>query len=621
MEFRILGTLEVAARGTAVALGPAKQRAVLGILLLHANEVVSSERLIDDLWGDRPPPTATKLVQVYVSQLRRALGTVDGGDVLRTRPPGYTVVVAPEELDAARFEQLVARARALAEKDALSQAVATYDEALGLWRGTVLADLPLEAHARIQAERLMELRLAALGDRIDCELALGHHAQLIGELDSLAAEDPLHERFWAQLMVALYRSGRQAEALEAYHDARRILRDEVGLAPGPELHRLEKAILTHDPGLELTQPVARAAVAEPPRPAAPSRRRLDRRLLAGVAAVLVLLGLAGAAVLLSRRGGDGSVVLSSISRDSVGIVDPGRNALVGEIPLHTRPAAVAVGAESLWIGAKDDQTLVQVDPRTHEVIRTTGLGAEPTAIAVGDGFVWVLCGGAASLFQFHEATATLVRRVAVVGKLPVHPAKGYALPPLGVGLTEPFDVAAGGGAAWVAYAGAVARVDARTGALEQIHVGAGGGVAFGEGAAWALGAPWFGAPVVFSRIDPDSRAVTERIRPPEIGPRYGVAAVAAGANAVWAVSEAASTAWMVDVRTARVAAVIPLGHQPVDLAIGEGAVWTANEDSTVSRIDPKTGALTRTIPLGDYPRLAYPVHLAAGHGAIWLAMH
>jgi DNA-binding SARP family transcriptional activator len=615
VDFRILGPLEVAERGELVALGPAKQRAILGILLLHANEVVSSAHLIDELWGERPPPTAAKLVQVYVSQLRRALEVVGGEDVLRTRAPGYTVVVAPERLDAARFAALVSQARGLADRGALSDAVATYEEALSLWRGPVLADLAFESHARIQAERLVELHLAALGERIDCELALGHHAQLIGELESLTAEDPLHERFWSQLMLALYRSGRQSEALGAYHHARRTLRDEVGLAPGPELRRLEKAILAHDPGLELAQPNVRAATAAAPHTAEPRRRRWSRGLLVGAAAAIVAVALA-AGVLLTHEARP--VALASISRDSVGIVDTGRNALVGEIPLHTRPAAIAVDGSSLWVATKDEQTLLEIDLRTHKVLQTHGLGAEPTAVAAGGGFVWVLCGPAMILFQFDGATGTLMRRLEVVGRLPADRGRGYPLPPLGVRLTEPFDVAAGGGAAWLAYAGGVARVDARTGAVEQIQAGGSGGVAFGQDAAWTVGALRVGEPPLILRIDPASRAVTETIRRPKEVGEYG-SGIAVDANAVWELH--GSTIWMVDAITARVAAVIPLGHTAVDIGVGEGAVWTANEDGTVSRIDAKTGVVSGTIPLGNYPRRAYPVQLAVGHDAVWIAMH
>jgi DNA-binding SARP family transcriptional activator len=164
VEFRILGPLEVAVEGTPVVLGPAKQRALLGILLLHANEVVPRERLVDELWGERPPPTATKIVQVYVSQLRRALDAHGGGDVLRTRAPGYVAAVEDEQLDARRFATLVAQARKHAEAEGMDQAAEAYADALALWRGPVLADLVLESHARINAERLAELRLEGLAE-------------------------------------------------------------------------------------------------------------------------------------------------------------------------------------------------------------------------------------------------------------------------------------------------------------------------------------------------------------------------------------------------------------------------------------------------------------------------
>jgi DNA-binding SARP family transcriptional activator/DNA-binding beta-propeller fold protein YncE len=626
VDFYILGPLEVVSHGTPVKLGPAKQRALLGILLLHANEVVSSEELIDEVWGERPPPTAAKLVQVYVSHLRRALEVAGGERVLRTRSPGYAAVLDPEQLDAARFTRLVSDARAQAEAGAIEEAVATYEEALGLWRGPVLADLAFESHACIAANRLAELRLGALGERIDGELVRGHHAQLIGELESLTAEHPLHERFWAQLMVALYRSGRQSEALGAYHQARRALLEQVGLAPGPELHRLEKAIFAHEPSLELERrdPRSVAAPLERPAPSAETRRRIfptERRRrvqLAGAVALVVIVALASVAVVLPR--GTDSAPLSAISPDSVGVVDPGRNALVAEIRLHTRPAAIAFGAGSLWVATKDDEALLRIDARTYDVTRAIGLGGEPTTIAVGDGYVWVLCGRARTLLQFDGETGDPVRRLSLSRKLRVTP-KGLALPPLGVALAEPFDLAAGGGAAWIAYPDVVWRVDAKTGAVEEIRAAAIGGIAFGEQAAWSVGSHSVGGPQAISRIDPRTHAVTDTIPPPNVGPELGVNGVAAGANAVWAISEQNGTVWKIDPRIGRVAAVIPLHHGPIDLAVGKRSVWTANDDGTLSRIDAGTGSLARTVPLGAYPRIAYPLQLAVSDRAVWVAVH
>jgi DNA-binding SARP family transcriptional activator len=242
VEYRILGPLEVVAADDPLPLGGPKQRSLLALLLLHANEVVSTDELIDRLWGARPPATAPKIVQVQVWRLRKALG----GDELATRPPGYVLRVREGELDLARFERLVSEARG-AEPEA---AAAKLREALSLWRGAPLADLAYESFASAEVARLEELRLVALEEQIEADLALGRHAELVPELEALAAEHPLRERLRGQLMLALYRSGRQAEALDAYRRARQLLLEDLGLDPSPPLQELERAILAQDPSLD-----------------------------------------------------------------------------------------------------------------------------------------------------------------------------------------------------------------------------------------------------------------------------------------------------------------------------------------------------------------------------------
>jgi predicted ATPase/DNA-binding SARP family transcriptional activator len=245
MEFRILGPLEVADGHGAISFDAPKQRTLLAVLLLHANKVVSSERLIDELWGERPPPTATKVVQTYVSQLRKALGP----ELIVTRPPGYLLRVEDEALDAERFRRLTSEGRAHATNGEQARAGEVYREALALWRGPPLADVVFESFARNEVERLEEERLGVLMDRIDCELELGRHEELVPELETLVEQYPLRERLRAQLMLALYRAGRQAEALGAYQAARRTLVEELGVEPGPALQELQGAILRQEPSL------------------------------------------------------------------------------------------------------------------------------------------------------------------------------------------------------------------------------------------------------------------------------------------------------------------------------------------------------------------------------------
>jgi len=312
VEYRILGPLEVVEDGEPVALGTLKERLVLGVLLLHANEFVSRERLIDDLWGEAPPPTSRKAVNVYVSKLRKALG-VAGVDPITTASGGYRLHVEPEALDASRMEVLVGEAQELVAEGELESAAERFHEALSLWRGPTLAGLELESRGRDEVAQLDELRLSALMDRIDCDLALGRHEQALGELGILVREHPLRERLRAQQMLALYRSDRQAEALEAYAEARRTLVDDLGIEPSEALQRLQQAILRHDPALEA--PTGTAAIngaplapapAEDAAPAAPAlrsrprRRAFRRRYL--VVAGLVAVAAVAVSLALSNRG-------------------------------------------------------------------------------------------------------------------------------------------------------------------------------------------------------------------------------------------------------------------------------------------------------------------------------
>ena len=257
----MLGPLEAVAAGEALPLGGPKQRALLALLLIHANEVVSIDTLIEELWGDSPPRTAPAYIQNCVSRLRRVLGP----ELLETRPPGYVLRVEPETIDARRFERL-----ALEVRDAPArERAAGLRDALQLWHGPPLGDLAFESFAQTEARRLDELRLAALEERIEAELELGMHAELVGELEVLAREHPARERLRRLQMLALYRAGRQVDALAAYQEARLAL-DELGLEPSEELRALERMILVHDP-------VARRRGAGRGRKRPARRRRCGRR--------------------------------------------------------------------------------------------------------------------------------------------------------------------------------------------------------------------------------------------------------------------------------------------------------------------------------------------------------
>ena len=338
MNYRILGPLEVDVDGVPVRLVRGKQAAVLAFLLLHANQTVPSGALVEELWDGSPPPSATKILQNYVSRLRRQLG--DG--LLVTRGHGYELRVEPGELDVERFTELLEAGRRALASNEPEVATTTLRAALSLWRGPALTEFANERFARSEIDRLEELRLAALTERIEADLALGRHADLIGELEVLTARYPFQERLCAQRMLALYRSGRQAEALEAYRALRHALVVQLGIEPGASLQALERAILLQDPALDLRD--GRAA------PDARARRGgfrgTGRVLSAGTAAaaVLALVGTALVGTALVTRGhGTGDTVDPG---NSLGVVDPRTNRLTDRIAVGLLPTSIAAGSDT-----------------------------------------------------------------------------------------------------------------------------------------------------------------------------------------------------------------------------------------------------------------------------------
>ena len=267
MDYCVLGPLTVRRGGNVVRLRGAKQQALLTILLLNANRVVSADRLTDQLWGEEPPASGAPALRVRVSQLRKALEVPGLKNPIRTRAPGYLIIVRRDQLDLSVFEDRLERGSAALSAGNASEAAGELDEALALWRGPALADVEHEEFARAAAIRLEELRLHALELRVEAELGLGQAGRLVGELQALVEEHPLNERFRGQLMQALYATGRQSEALEVYRTGRKLLLGELGIEPGPALQALEREILQQDSGLETTagaQPVLPQASEQPP---------------------------------------------------------------------------------------------------------------------------------------------------------------------------------------------------------------------------------------------------------------------------------------------------------------------------------------------------------------------
>jgi DNA-binding SARP family transcriptional activator len=321
VEFRILGPLEVVAGGEPLPLGGAKQRAVLAVLLLEAGRVVSTDRLVDALWSGEPPRTAATSLQNFVSQLRKALGA----ETIVTRPPGYLIRLQPGELDLAQVRQLVDEARA---SDPARRAE-LLGAALALWRGEPLAELAYEPFAQTEISRLEELRLSLVEERIEAELALGRHAELAGELEALVRAQPLRERLRAQLMLALYRSGRQAEALEAYRSARRALVDELGIEPSPLLQQLQASILRQERASE--------APGVPGPPESEHFAEVAEALLAGRVTVVLAPDAEPLAAELARRFGLGDetpelprVAQAVATLNGAGALDDALHTLVGD---------------------------------------------------------------------------------------------------------------------------------------------------------------------------------------------------------------------------------------------------------------------------------------------------
>ena len=315
-----------------------------------------------------------------MSHLRKALGD----DVLLTRGGGYLLAAAPGQVDAERFDVMAADGRrALADGDA-ARARELLDGALGLWRGEPLADLAYEPFAQREIARLNEARLAALEDRIEADQMLGHDRDVIGELEGLVALHPDRERLLGQLILALYRCGRQTDALAAYRKGRDALDDELGLEPGPQLRALEQRILTHDPALE--GPVASGAAGEARGSGRGPPAARGRVLIAAGGALLLVAAIAASVVVLTG----GGVVTVRAAPNSVAAIDPHSNRVVEQVPVGARPAGIASGSGSLWVANLDDQTVSRVDPRTLQTLRTIAVRGPPTGIATTAAGVWVV---------------------------------------------------------------------------------------------------------------------------------------------------------------------------------------------------------------------------------------
>jgi DNA-binding SARP family transcriptional activator/ABC-type branched-subunit amino acid transport system substrate-binding protein len=592
VEFGLLGLLDVVDRGRAVPIGRGKESALLAVLLLHANNPVSADRLVHELWGERAPENAAKNVQQYVSRLRRHLGA----ERLVTTPGGYLLEVEPEELDVTQFDQLAADGRSAFESGDAASAERLFSSALGLWRGPVLADFRYDEFAQDAIRRLEAERRRVRADRVDAQLALGRADRALPEVQELIDEDPHWERPRGQLMLALYRTGRQSDALDVYRTTRSVFDRDLGLEPSRELQELEREILNQDPALG-TRPS--------------THRSLQRRH--GPAVYLAagggLLGAVAVATLLV-------VLLESSSPalgNAVAVVDAsGHN--VSYTTAGTTPGNVVVGEGGVWVLNADDRTITHIDPATRRVVKTFATSGAPTDLAAGDGAIWVGSSeGGRGLIESNTSTA-VVSRVEPVSTaattsahLPGAPSPRYYGQTFGVS-----GIAVGKRAIWaIDPDGSISRIDPATGSfVKRVAANSAIAVAAGDAGAWFL-TTLHGMPAV-ARIDPETNTVGQTI-PVETSDLVGIAV---GAGSVWATNPYDGVIWRIHPGPTPTARTISLGFGVTQIAFGDGAVWAANiANGTVSRVDPRTDEITARVQLTGTPQA-----LAVGAGSSWISV-
>jgi DNA-binding SARP family transcriptional activator/streptogramin lyase len=587
MDFHLLGPFEVCDGDRAVRVGEGRQRSVLAFLLLHHDEPVTADRLIDALWGERPPPTAGKVLQNHVAQLRRALGDRDA-TLLQTHGHGYALHLDGGRLDVELFEDLVREGDAALADDDPQHASRALTAALGLWRGPALTEFAYEPFARPEIARLEEERVAAIEQRVDADLALGRHAALVPELEALVEEHPARERLRAQLMLALYRSGRQGEALDKYRQGRTALLDELGVETGPALRELEAAILRQDPELAPQPHHWPSVKGHPWRPA------VDLLVAGGV---LLVVAAVAAALLTGRH--RPATAPARIPAGSVGAVDPASGRVLGSVPVHGRPGRLATTGDRLWVGT-DTGELTGIDAGRRSIDEVIARGGDHQAVAAGHGALWSTDVAHRVLRQFRPGYGTVVRRV----RLPAPALSG-----------GPSEMAVGGGAVWLIDGSTrLLRVDEGTGRLRRFDVHRPlTGVAYLDGTVWLTSGP--SASVLgFNPRRPLTPIAIPLAGRRNLEPSYPIA-VARGMGAVWVLSGNTATVTRIDpVQLAPVATYrIGVERSPKRLTAGLGAVWVGNDDGTLARIDPSGGtprivAVARSI-----------TDVAIAGGAVWVS--
>ncbi len=594
MNFRVLGPFEVDHDGLPLTLGGHQQRALLALLLLRANQVVPVDEIIEELWRADPPPSATKSVHALVSKLRRALegestdGPADKGPngILLTRPHGYVLRVAPGELDLDRFQSLLDEGRGALAAGRAEAAGISIREALTLWRGPPLGEFAYDSFAQVEIARLEALWLSAVEDRIEADLALGRHDALVSELEALVAKHPLGERVRGQLMIALYRSGRQAQALQAYQNVRRLLGEELGLEPGPALRQLERQILAQDPLL-----------AAPPRSpeATPGSSGETRRPHVKAAALVLgaLLASAAAGTTFLEWLHEGSGPSLAGYGNAVGIIDSQSNRVVDTVRVGNTPSSIVLSADAAWTLNADDRTISRIDLKARKLAGTFGTGSTPTDLAVGYGSLWV-GDSSSAIGRFDLETG---RRTTTI-RLPRGPPAG--------GRAGESRIALAAGSAWAINPdGTISRIDAETNEIvATVHGIAASAIAAGAEGIWVIDQ----SRSAVARISPRSNRVAQSIRLMA----GSMNDIAVGSGAVWVTDPFGGALWRVEPGPPSLTKTIDVGPGGAVVDAGGDAVWVVNHlDDKLLRIDPRTNSVA-VIKVGA------PQNVAASANAGWV---
>jgi hypothetical protein len=515
------------------------------------------------------------------------------------------------EVDIARFESVAGAGREALHRGNAERASELLAEALALWRGPALADLQGEPVVEADRARLDQLRLEATLDRNDAQLALGRSDDLVPQLEALVREHPYHERLRRQLILSLYRAGRQADALTAYRVARETLVGELGLEPSDALQQLERRILVHDPALDPPRP--RDEDSPAPTEASEGTSRPVPRTRSSIWRVtpvaVVVVAAAAAAVAFAVHSPSKELPPPRLQPNSVGAVDSTTGRLVAAIPIGAGPSAIAAGANAVWVADYEAHTLLRIDPISAKVTNTIGLAGPPTGLAVGEGAVWVISATTQQVWRV-DARYGNVAAAAILSDPAIAQRPDRA---------GPTAIAAGPGAVWVAYGTRfVARLDPVTLKVRRrVDVGDPPlNLALGDGFLWVVR----GGEGKLLALDPRTLAIVQSVDAPWVTTNIDQTThslrgneIAFTRGSLWVGGGSDDAVWHVDINRGRSVAGIPVGDWPVGVTLNAGRVWVATTGRTLAEIDPGTSAVTRTIHLSQRP-----IELARFGDRIWL---